>query len=88
MKARVTRAHNERSGSTPSRGRTRKVRSHELIVPTPVIVEAWRGGPRCARIAALLDACIERWLPQLASVAGEAVAAVEGATVVGAVVMA
>ena len=31
---------------------------HELRVPTPVIVEAWRGGPRSARIAALLDACV------------------------------
>jgi predicted nucleic acid-binding protein len=62
---------------------------YELTVPTPVIVEAWRGGPRSARIAALLDACIiEPLLPQLARVAGEAIAAVKGATVVDAVVMA
>jgi hypothetical protein len=41
------------------------------------------------RIAALLDACIiEPLLPQLARVAGEAIAAVKGATVVDAVVMA
>jgi hypothetical protein len=54
-----------------------------------VIVEAWRGGPRSARIAALLEACIiEPLLPQLARVAGEAIAAVKGATVVDAVVMA
>jgi hypothetical protein len=62
---------------------------HELTVPTPVIVEAWRGGLRSARIAALLDACIiEPLLPQLARVAGEAIASVKGATVVDAVVMA
>ncbi|HXK17422.1 MAG TPA: hypothetical protein VNG33_06460, partial [Polyangiaceae bacterium] len=52
-------------------------------------VEAWRGGPRSARITALLDACIiEPLFPQLARVAGEAIAAVKGATVVDAVVMA
>lgn len=46
---------------------------HELTVPTPVIVEAWRAGPRSARIAALLDACvIELLFPHLARLAGEA----------------
>lgn len=61
----------------------------ELIVPTAVIVEAWRGGPRAARIASLLEACIlEPLFPELARVAGEAMAAVKGATVVDAVVMA
>jgi predicted nucleic acid-binding protein len=61
----------------------------ELTVPTAVIVEAWRGGPRSARIASLLEACvIEPLLPDLARVAGEAIAAVKGATVVDAVVMA
>ena len=54
-----------------------------------VIVEAWRGGPRSARIASLLEPCvIEPLFPELARVAGEATAAVKGATVVDAVVMA
>jgi hypothetical protein len=62
---------------------------YELTVPTAVIVEAWRGGPRSARIASLLEGCvIEPLLPDLARVAGEAIAAVKGATVVDAVVMA
>ena len=61
----------------------------ELTVPTIVIVEAWRGGPRSARIASLLEACIlEPLFPELARAAGEAMAAVKGATVVDAVVMA
>jgi len=61
----------------------------ELTVPTPVIVEAWRGGGRSARIASLLDACIVEPLPEaLARVAGEAIAVVKSATVVDAVVMA
>ena len=62
---------------------------HELTVPTPVIVEAWRGGSRSARIAALLEACIiEPLFPDLARLAGEALAAVKGATAIDAVVMA
>ena len=62
---------------------------YELTVPTPVIVEAWRGGKRSARVAALLEACvIEPLFPDLARIAGEAIAAVKGATVVDAVVMA
>jgi hypothetical protein len=57
---------------------------YELTVPTPVIVEAWRGGKRSARVAALLEACvIEPLFPDLARIAGEA-----RATVVDAVVMA
>src|SRR4051812_43327994 len=62
---------------------------YELTIPTPVIVEAWRGGKRSARVAALLEACvIEPLFPDLARIAGEAIAAVKGATVVDAVVMA
>jgi hypothetical protein len=62
---------------------------YELTVPTTVIVEAWRGGPRSARIASLLEACVVESLhSELARVAGEAIAAVKGATVVDAVVMA
>ena len=54
-----------------------------------MIVEAWRGGTRSARIASLLKAfLIEPLFPEFARVAGEAVAAVKGATVVAAVVMA
>ena len=42
---------------------------YELTIPTPVIVEAWRGRKRAARIAALLEACIiEPLLPDLARV--------------------
>ncbi len=62
---------------------------YELTVPTAVIVEAWRGGSRSARIASLLESCvIEPLLPDLARVAGEAIAAVKGATAVDAVIMA
>ena len=58
-------------------------------MPTPVIVEAWRGGKRSARVAALLEACvIEPLFPDLARIAGEAIASVKGATMVDAVVMA
>ena len=43
---------------------------YELTVPTPVIVEVWRGGSRSARIASLLDACvIEPLFSELARVA-------------------
>ncbi|HEY4158816.1 MAG TPA: PIN domain-containing protein [Polyangiaceae bacterium] len=61
----------------------------ELTVPTAVVVEAWRGGTRSARIAALLEACvIEPLFWDLARIAGEAIATVKGATAVDAVVMA
>jgi hypothetical protein len=61
----------------------------ELTVPTPVIVEAWRGGARSALIAKMLKACVvEPLFGELARLAGEAIGAVEGATVVDAVVMA
>lgn len=62
---------------------------HELTVPTAVVVEAWRGGARSARIGKLLQACVvEPLFEDLARVAGEALGAVAGATVVDAVVMA
>jgi predicted nucleic acid-binding protein len=32
-------------------------RGTETVVPTTVLAEAWRGGPRSAPIARLLDAC-------------------------------
>jgi predicted nucleic acid-binding protein len=60
----------------------------ELTVPTAVIAEAWRGGARSARIAKLLQTCsIEPLFDDLARVAGEAIAATTGATVVDAIVM-
>ena len=33
-------------------------RGSEAVVPTTVLAQAWRGGPRSAPIAHLLDACI------------------------------
>lgn len=61
----------------------------ELTVPTPVLVEAWRGGARSARVAKLLKACVvEPLFGDLARLAGEAIGVVKGATVVDAVVMA
>lgn len=61
----------------------------ELTVPAPVIVEAWRGGRRSARISNLLSACIvEPLFADLARLAGEAIGAVKKASVVDAVVMA
>ncbi len=66
-----------------------QVLGFELTVPTPVIADAWRGGPRSARIASLLEACvIEPLFADVARLAGEAIAAVKGATVVDAIVMA
>lgn len=33
-------------------------RGSETVVPTTVLAQAWRGGPRSAPVARLLDACI------------------------------
>ena len=61
----------------------------ELTVPTAVVVEVWRGGPRAARTAKLLAACIVEPLSEpLARTAGEALGVVRGAGVVDAIVMA
>jgi len=61
----------------------------QLTIPTAVIAEAWRGGSRSARIARLLDASIvEPLFDELARVAGEAIAAVKGASAIDAIVMA
>ena len=66
-----------------------QVLGFELTVPTVVIAESWRGGPRSARIASLLEACmIEPLFADLARQAGEAIAAVKGASAVDAIVMA
>ncbi len=64
-------------------------RGLDLTVPTVVVAEAWRGGPRSARISMLLSACIvEPLLEGLARSAGEAMAAVRGSTPIDAIVMA
>lgn len=63
-------------------------RGEEVTVPSAVVAEVWRGGPRSARVAALLLACVvEPLFEDLARIAGEAIGAVEGATVVDAIVM-
>lgn len=66
-----------------------QLRGLELTVPTPVLVEVWRGGSRSARIARLLLACrVEPLTEDLARSAGEAVGRIKRASVVDAVVMA
>jgi hypothetical protein len=63
-------------------------RGDDLTVPTPVIAEVWRGGSRSARTSALLRSCIvEPLFEDLARLAGEAIAAIRGASVVDAIVM-
>ena len=58
-------------------------------VPTAVVAEVWRGGPRAARTAMLLAACIVEPLSEaLARAAGEALGVVRGAGVVDAIVVA
>lgn len=65
-----------------------EIRGAELTVPTAVLVEVWRGGARSARVASLLEACVVEPLSEgIARRAGEALAAVRGASVVDAVVM-
>ena len=64
-------------------------RGIEVTIPTIVVAEVWRGGPRAARTAALLSSCVVEPLHEpLARVAGEAIGAVEKSTVVDAIVMA
>ena len=61
----------------------------KIYVPTVVVAEAWRGGARSARQALLLAGCrIEPLNEEVARRAGEALAAVRGATTVDAVVAA
>ncbi len=60
----------------------------DVTVPAVVVAEAWRDGPRSARIARLLAACeVDVVDEPLARTAGEAVAAA-GATTIDAIVMA
>jgi predicted nucleic acid-binding protein len=65
-----------------------QLQGQELTVPTAVIAEARRGGPRSARIAKLLEACvIEPLFEDLARLAGQAMGVTEAASVVDAIVM-
>jgi hypothetical protein len=57
-----------------------------ISVPVAVVAEWWRGGPRQARILKAFD--VEAMTERIAKSAGEAIAAVPGATVVDAIVMA
>ena len=63
-------------------------RGAELTIPTAVVVEVWRGGPRSARVAMLLESSIvEPLTDDLARHGGELLGSVKGASVVDAVVM-
>jgi hypothetical protein len=57
-----------------------------ISVPVAVVAEWWRGGPRQARILKAFE--VEAMTERIAKSAGEAIAAVRGATVVDAIVMA
>jgi predicted nucleic acid-binding protein len=60
-----------------------------IHVPTVVVAEAWRGGARSARQALLLTGCrIEPLHDPIARKAGEALAAVRGASAIDAIVAA
>ncbi|MBI4818141.1 MAG: PIN domain-containing protein [Deltaproteobacteria bacterium] len=64
-------------------------RGRGITVPTVVVAEVWRGGPRSARVASLLSSCIVEPLEvDLARSAGAAVAAITGAGIIDAIVMA
>jgi predicted nucleic acid-binding protein len=66
-----------------------QARGADVTVPTVMVAEVWRGGPRSARLSMLLGACIvEPISDPLARRAGEAIAAVSGATTLDAIVMA
>jgi predicted nucleic acid-binding protein len=63
-------------------------RGQDLTIPTAVLAEGWRGGSRSARLARLLDGCsIEPLFENVARAAGEAMGAIEGASVIDAIVM-
>jgi hypothetical protein len=61
-------------------------RSLLISVPAAVVAEWWRGGRDQARILKLVE--VEAMTERLAKSAGEAIAAVAGATVVDAIVVA
>jgi predicted nucleic acid-binding protein len=61
-------------------------RKLRISVPVAVVAEWWRGGPRQAQILKAFE--VEPMTERIARSAGEAIAAVPGATVVDAIVMA
>jgi predicted nucleic acid-binding protein len=64
-------------------------RGVDMTIPAVVVAEVWRGGPRSARVATLLSACLVEPLDEpLARAAGEAMAAVKRSTVLDAIVVA
>ena len=61
----------------------------DLVVPTVVVAETWRGGTHSARIAWLLSACLLEPIDEpLARAAGEALGRISGAGAIDAIVMA
>jgi predicted nucleic acid-binding protein len=58
----------------------------DITVPAPVLIEWWRGGPR--QRAILDSVTVEPTTATLAKLAGEAIAAVPGATPIDALVVA
>lgn len=58
----------------------------DVIVPAAVLIEWWRNGPR--QRAVLDSVAVEETTERLAMLAGEAIAAVSGATPIDALVMA
>jgi predicted nucleic acid-binding protein len=66
--------------------RASRTRRQRLVVPAAVLAEWWRGSPRHAQVLSAFT--VEPMSEALAKVAGEALAAVPGSTVVDAIVMA
>lgn len=66
---------------------TARARKRRITVPAVVVTEWWRGRSDL-RDALLLFVDVELLTPRLAKIAGEAIASVEGATAVDAIVMA
>jgi predicted nucleic acid-binding protein len=58
-----------------------------ITIPTVVLTEWWRGPPSRRMRELLAGVVIEPLEPRLARIAGEAIAAIRGATVVDAIVM-
>ena len=59
-----------------------------ITVPTVVVAEWWRGRPSKRMLQLLANVALEPVDAHLARIAGEALAAVRGATVIDAIVMA
>jgi predicted nucleic acid-binding protein len=63
------------------------VREQRIVVPADVVAEWWRG-QKTLRLGILASVDVEPLTEELAKAAGEALAAVKGATLVDAIVMA